>query len=556
MWAEKLSDGRILCPACKPCLFFETHLTLANDYAGAPFILMPWFRQVLRDIFGTIGDDGLRKYHDVYLEVPKGNAKTTGMAGVVLYCLATADKRGTEIYSAATAKDQAANLFRAAEQMVLSSPTLSSLIAVVPSSKRMFRIDDPTTFYRALSSEAKASDGMVPAVVIRDEVHLWRTKKHLELNQIVERSARTKRKSPLIIDITTAGKMDESPICWARHEYTRRVEQGVIKDSRFYGRIWAANAQRMDTQPEYWASREARVEANPSHEDWGGYVTDESLAGMVLKAQNDPAQKAPYCRYQLNYWGTNENSVINYPEWVKCHGDVDVQEMDEYDPEYLVSKWNLAGKECYLGLDLGSSRDLTALAAVFPPSGSRKKWAFIVFYWMPEMVVSKREEADKVPYGEWVEKGFIETSPMHRTNPKIIMDRVRWCREMFAVKTLAYDPANAWEVIDDLQKDLDLDTMEVPQYISHLNGPTKWFLKAYLDHDIMHGNNPVLNWNARNLGLERDRANNIRPEKVGDDDAKKIDGIAAIMNALRFAVGGEDDILHYQKGDMLAIGAA
>ena len=77
-WAELLSDGRILCPACRPCIFFEGHLTLTGDYAGRQFLLMPWMRKVLREIFGTLDEKGLRQYRstrfglgsDIFLSTP------------------------------------------------------------------------------------------------------------------------------------------------------------------------------------------------------------------------------------------------------------------------------------------------------------------------------------------------------------------------------------------------------------------------------------------------------------------------------------------------------
>lgn len=559
VWAERLADDRILCHACKACLFFETHLTLANDYSGEPFVLMPWARTVVRDIFGTIGDDGNRQYRDVYLEIPKGNAKTTVMAGVVLYCLATATRRGTEIYSAATVREQAKVLFRSAEQMVNASAALSALIVTIPSTGRMIRRDDPTSFYRALSSDAKAADGMVPAVVIRDELHLWHTKKQLELNEILERSL-IKRKNPLIIDITTAGKRGEAPLCWARHEYVRRIEKGVTKDRRFYGRIFGANETKMKDDPFYWSTRAARVEANPSHEDNGGYLKDADLADMVEKATSDPAKKAPYCRYHLNYWDSHEDAVIDYSKWILCHGDVDFEAACETMPYeeaigLAISKWDLVEKPCWLGFDLGTNRDLTAMAAVFPPAAKRLKWAILTWFWTPEMSVATRKEMDKVAYDEWAEKGLITATPLYRTNPKVIMSAVKFCRDTFDLRKVAYDQHNAYQVVDDIQDTLGVETLNVPQHISHLNFPTKWLLTAYLDQEIMHGNNPVLNWMASNLGLERDSSGNIKPKKAGDEDPKKIDGMSAIVTALRLALGrDEDDTFRYKTGQLQSVG--
>src|SRR6516164_1502503 len=101
-YGKPLDDGRILCRACEVCIFFETRLTLTADFAGQPFRLMPWVREVLRDLFGTLDDEGNRRYRDIYLEVPKKNTKTTLCAGLVVYRLASVETTGAEIYSAAT----------------------------------------------------------------------------------------------------------------------------------------------------------------------------------------------------------------------------------------------------------------------------------------------------------------------------------------------------------------------------------------------------------------------------------------------------------------------
>jgi phage terminase large subunit-like protein len=255
-WAEILEDERLLCPACKPCLFFERRLTLTEDFAGRPFVLMPWLREVTRDVFGTVDASGERQYRDVYLEVGKGNSKTTWCAGLVLYCLSTATASGTEVYSAATAKDQAGIVFRYASQMVQVSRPLSALLKVLPSTKRIVRRDDPTSFYAAISADGDIHDGMAPSFVVRDELHRWRTRKALELNEILERGM-VKRENPLIVDITTAGEEDESPLCWRRHEYARQIAEGAFEDRRFYGRIWAADRDRIDSDPEFWKTREA-----------------------------------------------------------------------------------------------------------------------------------------------------------------------------------------------------------------------------------------------------------------------------------------------------------
>ena len=117
-FGKVLRNGQILCRGCEVCLFFEHRLSLTADFAGQPFLLMGWTREVLRDLFGTLDEEGLRMYKDIYLELPKKNTKTTLCAGLVVFCLVSAPGTGTEVYSAATTKDQAGQVFNAAVQMV------------------------------------------------------------------------------------------------------------------------------------------------------------------------------------------------------------------------------------------------------------------------------------------------------------------------------------------------------------------------------------------------------------------------------------------------------
>lgn len=529
-WAEILEDDRVLCAACRWCIFFEEHLTLTGDFGGEKFRLINWQRRIIRDVFGTLDEEGLRVFRDVYLEVPTGNSKTTFCAGLVVCALASSTTSGTEIYSAATAKDQAAITFRMAHQMVLHSPELQKELSVIPSTKRIVRRDDPTSFYAAISADGDVHDGINPSLVIRDELHRWRTRKALELNEVLERKV-LKRKNPLIVDITTAGESDESPLCWRRHEYARQIEEGVFTDRRFYGRIFAADAKRIETERDFWKSREARVQANPSHEDHGGYIKDSALEDLCIKAQNDPQVRHEYLRYNLNYWGNKDNAVIDMPKWIACGGKEDLRDWPEYDIDLLISKWGLADRPCYAGVDASWTTDLTSLVLVFPAKGEFQT-TLLPFFWMPREQVVERERKDKVPYGEWVRKNFIETTAGHNVSQSAVRAKIAWARQMFDLREVAYDPWNFGESADQLTED-GIVCVKISQTYSLLSEPTKKLLGWYLDGQLRHGNHPVLNWNAKCLHLQADHKDNVQPDKPDRSRTyKRIDGISATVTSL------------------------
>lgn len=533
LWAHNTGRGP-WCQACAVCHFFENHLTLAGDFSGQRFILMPWQRETVRSIFGSLDDQGRRLIKDVYLEVPKKNSKTTFCAGLVVYSLATAVTTGTEVYSAATSRDQAAHVFRAAAQMVKASPRLRERLDVIPSAKKIVRRDDPSSFYWAISADGDIHDGINPAFVVRDELHRWRTRKSLELNEVLERGTIT-RAEPLVVDITTAGEVDESPLCWRRHEYARQIAEGTIEDRRFYGRIWAADLTQHD-----WTSKAARVQANPSHEDNGGYLKDGVLEDLCQKAINDPQAKADYLRYHLNVWGQRENRAIDMDAWHASGGDVDLREWPTYDTDLLIRKWGLMDRPCWAGVDASWTTDLTAVSFIFPEADGGYRTA--LFFFMPEKAVRERERKDRVPYGEWVRKGFIQATPGNQVDLSAVVERLNWGREMFDLRHVCFDPWNFRQTASTLS-DGGFEVMEVRQGYQSLTAATKKLLALYLDRQLIHGNNPVFNWNASCLCTQSDNKDNIQPAKPDRSrETKRIDGISATVTALAVAMHQEAEV--------------
>src|SRR5258708_3724280 len=69
---------------------------------------------------------------------------------------------------------------------------------------------------------------------------------------------------------------------------------------------------------------------------------------------------------------------------------------------------DLDGRECYAGLDLSSTTDISALVLVFP-QGDR--YDVLPFFWVPEEGARLRERRDRVPYAQWIREEFIDASP-------------------------------------------------------------------------------------------------------------------------------------------------
>ena len=244
-------------------LHFFSFLRLAEGpFEGRPFELRPWQAFIVGSLFGwyTLDADGewVRRFRNAYVETGKGSGKTPLAAGIGLYGMVADDEGAPEIYSAAAARDQANILWTDARRMVEKSPVLRERVEVgahglaMPSRNASFR---PV-------SEAKNLHGKRPHVVLIDEEHA-----HPSGEVIDAMRAGTKgRRNALIVRITNSG-FDRHSVCWADHEYSTNVLEGILVDD-----AWFAFVCGLDSCDEHRPGG-APVDGCPGCDQW----TDERV---------------------------------------------------------------------------------------------------------------------------------------------------------------------------------------------------------------------------------------------------------------------------------------
>src|SRR5262245_58899942 len=85
--------------ANKAVSFIETYCThVKGERAGQPFILMPWQRTIIRDVFGwKRRADRTRRYRTLYLSCARKQGKSSLSAAIVLALLLADGEPGAEI---------------------------------------------------------------------------------------------------------------------------------------------------------------------------------------------------------------------------------------------------------------------------------------------------------------------------------------------------------------------------------------------------------------------------------------------------------------------------
>ena len=312
-WIRSEADERAVLEGCvfdlpgaqRVRTFIEQFLRHSKgEWAGKPFQLLDWqWQNLIAPLFGWKRPDGTRRYRRGYIETPKKNGKSALFSGLSLYLLVGNGEAGAEIYSAAVDRDQASIVFNEAANMAESSPALASRLSVIRSTKRIV-YRRTKSFFRALSADVPAKEGLNAHAVLIDELHaqqsrdLWDTLRY----------AGASRRQPLHLSITTAG-FDKHSICWEQHAYAEQVLAGVIHDSSFFAYIAAASPG------DDWTDLEVWKKANPS---FGITVNADQFAEDCREAKESPAKENSFRRYRLNQWTEQDVRWLALDKWDAC----------------------------------------------------------------------------------------------------------------------------------------------------------------------------------------------------------------------------------------------
>jgi phage terminase large subunit-like protein len=177
--------------------------------------------------------------------------------------------------------------------------------------------------------------------------------------------------------------------------------------------------------------------------------------------------------------------------------------------------------------------DLCTVSLVFPAEDG--DYDVLVFFWMPEPAVRRRQRHDGMPYQRWAEQGFIELSAGEVIDFRDITARLEWAAEMFDLQQIGVDPSNSRQILVPLVEQ-GHDCREIRQNVATLSEPSKTLLELVATGKLHHGGHPVLRWNASCVTAKEQNDNLMFNKPERSKDSSRIDGIAATVNALACAL--------------------
>ena len=481
--------------------FIENLCHTKGKWAGTPFWLLPWQEQLIRDIFGIVKPDGNRQFRTAFVEICKKVGKSELAAAVALYLLYADNEPSAEVYGAAADRQQASIVFDVAKQMVEMSPALMKRSKLMGATKRIVNYSN-AGYYQVLSAEVGGKHGFSVSGLVFDEIH---TQPNRQLYDVLTKGSSDARQNPLHFIITTAGN-DRHSIAYELHTKAVDILEGRRVEPTFYPVVYGLK------DDEDWEDEANWYKVNPSL----GYTVDiERLRDAYREAKQNPADEITFKWLRCNMWVSS--TVAWIPDAIYMRGNEPI-DMDA-----------LAGRDCYAGLDLSSTGDITALVLIFPPRDEEEKYVLLPYFWIPEETIPRRVKANSVPYDIWEKQGYIMSTEGNVIHYDFIEKFIMYLSEKYHILEIAVDRWNATQMIQNLEGE-GFTIVPFGQGFSSMSAPTKEFYRLLMEGRIIHGGNPVLRWMAGNVVIDTDPAGNIKVTKAKSKE--KIDGIVAAIMAL------------------------
>ena len=302
--------------------------------AGEPFYLLQWQKRFLRGAFG--------QSDDAALSMARGNGKTTLAAGIAAAAVnGPLAEPMAECVLVASSFDQAVIGFR---------HVLHFLNPAIQAEPRRFRVQDSANraqihdrqsgaLLRCIGSDPRRMHGLAPKLLLLDELAQWEP---------------GKIDSALAALRTSRGKIPDSKALWIgtrpaspNHPFERALKgQGVG-----YTQVHAARESDPPFRLRTWRRANPCIDHLP---DLEAVIRSESKA-----ARQDPAELAAFKALRLNQGvsDTVENTLLDAHTWARIEGEA------EPIGEYV------------LGVDLGTTAAMSAVAAYWPESGRLEAFA-------------------------------------------------------------------------------------------------------------------------------------------------------------------------------------
>ncbi|WP_245942679.1 terminase large subunit [Phocoenobacter uteri] len=479
--------------------------------------LEPWQLFTISNVFGWVRkSDGLRKYRQVYTEIPRKNGKSAISAGVGLYMLCLDGEFGAEVYSGATTEKQAWEVFRPARLMCKKTDLLCSTFGIEVNASNLSRPSDGSRFEPLIGNPG---DGSSPSCAIVDEYHEHKDD-DLYTTMLTGMGA---RRQPLMWIITTAGFNIEGP-CYDKRREVIEMINGIMPNDELFGLIYTID------ENDDWTSPDVLQKANPN---FNVSVYGDYLLSQQQQAINNPRFTNKFKTKHLNVWVSAKESFFNMVSWANCE-------------DKSLTLEDFQGEEVTVGLDMARKLDMNSLVRLFYRviDGKRHYYCISPSFFVPEDTVFSTDTAQKRvvdKYQKWVVSGHLTATDGAEVDYREILETIKDINKEYKVISCPIDPHGAIAISHELA-DEGLNPISITQNYTNLSDPMKELEAAIESGRFHHDGNPIMTWCIGNVVGKYAAGNDDIVRPVKEIPENKIDGAVALMMCIgRIMLNDESD---------------
>lgn len=481
--------------------FIEKLKLSTGKFANKNFKLSEWQKFVIYYVYGLVNKDtGLRITRECYLQLSRKSGKTALASAMALYHLVADGENDGQVIFAANSTAQAQLAFTMATNYVSY---------IDPKGKYFKKYRDSIKFpvtksiMKVVSADANRLDGLNVSAAVIDEFH---AAPNNAVSEVLSSSVGM-REQPLIIYVTTSGFDLTSP-CYTMRNTCVELLYGKIQDDSLAAFIFELDEEDDIEDPKNWQKCQPNL---------GLTVTEDYIKSELVKAKNNPSLMTNFKTKILNKWCASAVGEWIPAEYIlKCSEKVDLSQWGNYT--------------CYLGLDLSSVSDMTAISVLIFDN-INQKYNFKNYYFLPQSALQESPNREK--YRVWNEQGYLSLTTGNVVDYEYILNRIQEINKVIPVEAIAYDSWQSTALIIKLTE-LGYNCQPFSQSIGSMNRPTKHIEMIARNGHLIIDDNPITRWMFSNCELKEDWNNNQKVQKMNKMSENKIDGVAAMCDALGY----------------------
>ena len=350
-----------------------------GELAPGKIRLELWQKALISVIFGIVKEDGTRQFREVLVLIARKNGKSLLAAAINAYIFYLEPDYGKRLFMVAPKLDQARIVYDALYQMILKEPEMAE---ITQKRRTDLYIEETNSSAKPIAFSEKKSDGLNPNLVTCDEVAAWNPPEQSLKQYEVLKSAMGARKQPMILNITTAGYINEG-IYDELIARATAVINGTSRETQFAPFLY------MIDDVEKWNDINELKKSNPN---MGVSVTVEYLLEEIAVAENSISRKTEFLVKICNIKQNATNAWLTAKDVNMCFSETG-KTLEDFRHTYALA-----------GIDLSQTTDLTAMTILIQKEGT--VWFFVRFF-MPRNKLEDAKARDGIPYDKYVEQGYL-----------------------------------------------------------------------------------------------------------------------------------------------------